>query len=133
MAIICPNLANLKGQNMNGIRGGFNTRPHFFRIFFRQPSLITNRVKQTSWMLHFFQFQLPTTSHRFLTQFLDSGKCFTKLGSFAMWWCKENFASFKKVFCFLLLFGGWKRTKDNCGAFTPSASFVKTFFVFSQF
>ena len=34
MAIICPNLANLKGQNMNGIRGGFNTRPHFFRIFF---------------------------------------------------------------------------------------------------
>ena len=34
MAIICPNLANLKGQNMNGIRGGFNTRPNFFRIFF---------------------------------------------------------------------------------------------------
>ena len=34
MVIICPNLANLKGQNMNGIRGGFNTRPNFFRIFF---------------------------------------------------------------------------------------------------
>ena len=48
-------------------------------FFSRQPSLITNKVKQTSWMLHFFffKFQLPTPSRRFFTQFFRIHLSFT--------------------------------------------------------
>ena len=64
MVIFCPNLANLKGQNMNGIRGGFNTRPHFFQIFFPE-NFPNNKQSKTDQLdaafFSNFSYQLPHT------------------------------------------------------------------------
>ena len=64
MAIICPNLANLKGQNMNSIRGEFNTRPHFFPHFFLA-TFPNNKQSKTDQLdaafFSNFSYQLPHT------------------------------------------------------------------------